>query len=183
MDQVVADVGHAEPDDVDRRQSALLDAVRRGRAVGDPDGDLWRVDWATDADLDPRLIWQVRVGRVVATAWGEVDGRPQLATAVRAETMNARPVRSAVTSTASRGARPRRRSSMKRRRISDVNSVQAATTNGPPTAVIGDSLRSSAYASNEATPTAMSTGTSDRRARTIDRSRTARKANTKPMAM
>ncbi|WP_405008907.1 WD40 repeat domain-containing protein [Kitasatospora sp. NBC_01539] len=85
MDQVVADVGHAEPDDVDRRQSALLDAVRRGRAVGDPDGDLWRVDWATDIDLDLRLIWQVRVGRVVASAWGEVDGRPQLATAVRAD--------------------------------------------------------------------------------------------------
>ncbi|GJF31832.1 hypothetical protein KNE206_45320 [Kitasatospora sp. NE20-6] len=88
MDQVAADgpeAGRPEPDDFDRRQSALFDTVRRGRAVDDPDGDLWRVDWATDVDLDPRLIWQVRVGPVVASAWGEVDGRPQLATAVRAD--------------------------------------------------------------------------------------------------
>ena len=55
--------------------------------------------------------------------------------------MNARPVRGAVTSTAARGVRPRRRSSTNRSRISDVNSVQAATTSGPPTAVIGLSLR------------------------------------------
>ena len=40
-----------------------------------------------------------------------------------------------------RGASPRRRSSTNRKRISDVNSVHAATTSGPPTAVIGLSLR------------------------------------------
>ena len=59
------------------------------------------------------------------------------AMAVNAETMNARPVRDAATSTASFGLKPRRRSSTNRNRISEVNSVQAATTNGPPTAVIG----------------------------------------------
>ena len=61
--------------------------------------------------------------------------------AVSADTMKARPVRDAATSIASRGGRPRRRSSTKRSRISDVNSVHAATTSGPPTAVIGLSLR------------------------------------------
>ena len=60
--------------------------------------------------------------------------------------MNARPVRDAATSIASRGSSPRRRSSTKRSRISDVNSVHAATTSGPPTAVIGLSLRLNAYA-------------------------------------
>ena len=48
--------------------------------------------------------------------------------AVRPETMNARPVRAAATSTAWRGSSPRRRSSTNLSRISDVNSVQAATT-------------------------------------------------------
>ena len=64
--------------------------------------------------------------------------------AVMADTMKARPVRAPATSMASRGSRPRCRSSTKRSRISDVNSVQAATTSGPPTAVIGLSFRSSA---------------------------------------
>ena len=42
-----------------------------------------------------------------------------------------------------------------------MNSVQAATTSGPPTAVIGLSLRLNAYATSDAMPTAISTGTSD----------------------
>ena len=61
--------------------------------------------------------------------------------AVSADTMNARPVRDAATSTDSSGVKPRRRSSTNRSRISDVNSVHAATTSGPPTAVMGLSLR------------------------------------------
>ncbi len=91
------------------------------------------------------------------------------------DTMNARPVREAATSTASFGPRPRRRSSMKRRRISEVNSVHAAITSGPPTAVIGLSLRLSPHATSDAVPTAMSTGTSDNSDRTTERSRTERK--------
>ncbi len=54
--------------------------------------------------------------------------------AVRPDTMNARPVRLAVISTASRGLRPLPRSSTNRKRMSDVNSVQTAdhqrTTDG-----------------------------------------------------
>ena len=102
--------------------------------------------------------------------------------AVNADTMNARPVREAATSMASRGARPRRRSSTKRSRISDVNSVHAATTSGPPTAVIGLSFRCSAYANSEDAPTAISTGTSDSSARTMLRSRTERNKNTNRIA-
>ncbi|WP_282205891.1 WD40 repeat domain-containing protein [Kitasatospora fiedleri] len=83
MEPLFAD--EPEPDDIDRRQSALLDAVRRSGTVSTPDADLWRVDWATGVDLDPRMVWQLRVGPVVATAWGEVDGRPLLATAVEIE--------------------------------------------------------------------------------------------------
>ncbi|MFK0195837.1 hypothetical protein [Kitasatospora sp. NPDC090308] len=83
MEPLFAD--EPEPDDVDRRQSALLDAVRRGGPVDTPDADLWRVGWATGVDLDPRMVWQLRVGPVVATAWGEIDGRPLLATAVEIE--------------------------------------------------------------------------------------------------
>jgi hypothetical protein len=102
--------------------------------------------------------------------------------AVSALTMNARPVRLAVTSTASRGGKPRLRSSTKRSRISDVNSVHAATTSGPPTAVMGLSFRSSAYATNDAAPTAISTGTNDNSARITERSRTVRNRNTKRIA-
>ena len=93
------------------------------------------------------------------------------AIAVRADTMNARPVRDAVTSIALRGDRPRRRSSTKRKRISDVNSVHAATTSGPATAVIGLSFRLRIHANSDAAPTATSTGTSDSSARTMLRSR------------
>ena len=63
-----------------------------------------------------------------------------------------------------------------------MNSVHSATTSGPPTAVIGLSCRSSAHATSEAAPVAMSTGTIDSRARTMLRSRTARNRNTKPTA-
>ncbi len=42
-----------------------------------------------------------------------------------------------------------------------MNSVHAATTSGPPTAVIGLSLRLNAQATSDAVPTAISTGTSD----------------------
>ena len=63
------------------------------------------------------------------------------AMAVRADTMNALPVRDAATSTDSSGVKPRRRSSTNRSRISDVNSVHAATTSGPPTAVMGLNFR------------------------------------------
>ena len=42
-----------------------------------------------------------------------------------------------------------------------MNSVHAATTSGPPTAVIGLSLRLSAYANSDDAPTAISTGTSE----------------------
>src|SRR5262249_52486002 len=79
--------------------------------------------------------------------------------AVSADTMNARPVRDAATSTDSSGVRPRRRSSTNRSRVRDVNSVHAATTKGPPTAVTGLSLRLNAYATRDAVPTAISTGT------------------------
>ncbi|MFD8482772.1 WD40 repeat domain-containing protein [Kitasatospora sp. NPDC059673] len=86
MEALFADGSEAEnsgADDVDRRQSAYFDAVRRGETIGEPDADLWRVDWATGVDLDPRMVWHLRVGPVVATAWNVVDGRPVLATAVR----------------------------------------------------------------------------------------------------
>jgi hypothetical protein len=96
--------------------------------------------------------------------------------------MNARPVRAAATSTAWRGSRPRRRSSTNRRRIRDVNSVQAATTSGPPTAVIGLNVKPAKYANNDAAPTAISTGTRDSSDRMIERSRTHRKRNTKVIA-
>ncbi len=102
--------------------------------------------------------------------------------AVSADTMNARPVREATTSTASFGSRPRSRSSMNRNRINEVNSVQAATTSGPPTAVIGLSLRLKTNATVDATPTAISTGTSDSSARMIDFNRTARNRNTNRIA-
>src|SRR3954470_2284698 len=104
------------------------------------------------------------------------------AIAVSALTMNARPVRLAVTSTASLGGRPRLRSSTKRNRIKLVNSVHAATTNGPPTAVIGLSFKLNAYATNDAAPTAISTGTSDSSARMMLRSRIIRKRNTNRIA-
>ncbi len=42
-----------------------------------------------------------------------------------------------------------------------MNSVQAATTSGPPTAVIGLSLRLKAQATSDEMPTAINTGTSD----------------------
>ena len=63
-----------------------------------------------------------------------------------------------------------------------MNSVHAAITSGPPTAVIGLSLRSNAYATIDARPTAMATGTSESSDRMIDRSRTARNRNTKSIA-
>ena len=63
-----------------------------------------------------------------------------------------------------------------------MNSVHAATTSGPPTAVIGLSLRSSAYANSDEAPTAISTGTSESSARTTLRSRTVRNKKTKRIA-
>ena len=63
-----------------------------------------------------------------------------------------------------------------------MNSVHAATTSGPPTAVIGLSLRLSAYANSDDAPTAISTGTSDSSARTMLRSRTARNRKTNRIA-
>ena len=62
-----------------------------------------------------------------------------------------------------------------------MNSVHAATTSGPPTAVMGLSLRSRPQATRLAAPTAMSTGTSDSSERTTLRSRMARKMPTKAM--
>jgi len=58
---------------------------------------------------------------------------------------------------------------MNRKRISDVNSVHAAITSGPPTAVIGLSFKLNPHATNDAVPTAMSTGTSDSSERTTER--------------
>ena len=63
-----------------------------------------------------------------------------------------------------------------------MNSVHAATTSGPPTAVIGLSVKPAKYANSDAAPTAISTGTSDSSDRMIDRSRIARKRNTKVIA-
>ena len=63
-----------------------------------------------------------------------------------------------------------------------MNSVHAATTSGPPTAVIGLSLRLKAKATSDAVPTAISTGTSDSSDRMTLRSRTLRKRNTNRMA-
>ena len=111
----------------------------------------------------------------------ENDSTATPAMAVMADTMKARPVRAPATSMASWGSRPRWRSSTNRRRISEVNSVQAAITSGPPTAVIGLSLRSNANATSEAVPTAISTGTRDSRDRITERSRTARKRKTNRM--
>ncbi len=72
--------------------------------------------------------------------------------AVMPDTMNARPVRRAVASMASRGLRPRARSSTNRNRMRDVNSVQTATTRGPATAVTGLSLRWKANADERHRP-------------------------------
>ena len=63
------------------------------------------------------------------------------ATAVRPETMKARPVRLAVMCIASSGSARRPRSSTNRRRMREVNSVQTAITSGPETAVSGLSFR------------------------------------------
>ena len=63
-----------------------------------------------------------------------------------------------------------------------MNSVHAATTSGPPTAVIGLSFKLNAHATSEARPTAISTGTSESSERMIERSRTARKRKTKRIA-
>ena len=63
-----------------------------------------------------------------------------------------------------------------------MNSVHAATTSGPPTAVIGLSFRPSAQANSDAAPTAMSTGTSESSARTMLRSRIMRNTKTKRIA-
>ena len=63
-----------------------------------------------------------------------------------------------------------------------MNSVQAAMTSGPPTAVIGLRLKPATQATSDAAPTAMATGTSDRSARTTERRRTARKTKTNSIA-
>ena len=104
------------------------------------------------------------------------------ATAVMADTMKARPVRPAAVSTASRGEAPRSRSSTNRNRISEVNSVQAAMTSGPPIAVMGLSFRSKTQATSDAVPTAMSTGTRERRDRTTLRIRMVRNRKTNSSA-
>ncbi len=101
------------------------------------------------------------------------------AMAVSPETMNARPVRLAVSCMDSTGPRRRARSSTNRNRIKEVNSVHTATTNGPDTAVIGLSLRLNAQAKSETVPTATTTGIKDRIERTRLRRRTARKRPTK----
>ena len=63
-----------------------------------------------------------------------------------------------------------------------MNSVHAATTSGPPTAVIGLSFRCKPHANSDAAPTAISTGTIESNARMMLRNRTARKRNTKVIA-
>ena len=63
-----------------------------------------------------------------------------------------------------------------------MNSVHAATTSGPATAVIGLSLSCKIHAKSDAAPTATNTGTSDSSARTALRSRIVRKRNTKMIA-
>ena len=63
-----------------------------------------------------------------------------------------------------------------------MNSVHAAITSGPPTAVIGLSFKLKAHATIDAMPTAIATGTSESNARTTERSRTARNRKTKSSA-
>ena len=63
-----------------------------------------------------------------------------------------------------------------------MNSVHAAITSGPATAVIGLSFRCSTQAKSDAAPTATSTGTSESSARTTLRSRTDKNKNTNRMA-
>ena len=63
-----------------------------------------------------------------------------------------------------------------------MNSVHAAITSGPPTAVIGLSSMLKAQATSDEMPTAISTGTSDSSDRMTERSRTARNRNTKSIA-
>ena len=63
-----------------------------------------------------------------------------------------------------------------------MNSVHAAITSGPPTAVMGLSSMLNAYATSDEIPTAMSTGTRESSDRMIERSRTARKRKTNRIA-
>jgi len=65
---------------------SYLDALRLGAvdvaeqlAGSDPGAALWRVDWATGTDLDPRLHLKVHVGPVTAMAFGVLGQRPLLA--------------------------------------------------------------------------------------------------------
>jgi WD40 repeat protein len=76
--------------DADRRQLLYLDAVRRGAAdasrqfaSADPGAALWRVDWASGTDLDPRLRLKLHVGPVRTVAWGVVHQRPLIAACTR----------------------------------------------------------------------------------------------------
>ena len=64
-----------------------------------------------------------------------------------------------------------------------MNSVHAAITSGPPTAVIGLSFRSNAHATIDAKPDRdRDRAPVDSSARTIERSRTARNRNTNSIA-
>ncbi len=63
-----------------------------------------------------------------------------------------------------------------------MNSVHAAITSGPPTAVIGLSSMLNAHATSDEMPTAISTGTSDSSDRMTERSRMARNRNTNSIA-
>ncbi|MFG2696908.1 WD40 repeat domain-containing protein [Kitasatospora sp. NPDC048407] len=84
MEQTTAASPYPGPDEIDRRQAAHLDAVRRGdaEAAADLEGVLWRADWASGTDLDPRLVWQAHVGPVETAAWGETGDGPVLALAI-----------------------------------------------------------------------------------------------------
>ncbi|MFI0480924.1 WD40 repeat domain-containing protein [Actinomadura sp. 9N215] len=82
--------GRPRLSDADRRQLLYLDAVRRGAAVAaddlagaGPGAALWRADWATGTDLDPRLLLKLHVGPVMSVAWGEIGERPLVAVGTR----------------------------------------------------------------------------------------------------
>ncbi|GAA1763857.1 WD40 repeat domain-containing protein [Luedemannella helvata] len=71
------------------RQLRYLHAVRSGQraeaerlANADLEAPAWRVQWATDTDLDPRTKCQIWVGPFTCMAGGVVDDRPVVAVAV-----------------------------------------------------------------------------------------------------
>ena len=88
----------------------------------------------------------------------------------------------AVVAMACTGSAPRPRSSTKRSRMREVNSVHTAISSGPETAVSGLSFRDRAQAIRVTDPTAIITGTRDSSDRMTLRSRMARKTPTKMSA-